>query len=40
MREKKRNNKNNMFDVYSIMKTATKVMVTHMGTSKGIKLVG
>ena len=40
MMEQKRNNKNNLFDVYSEMKTATKVMFTHMGASKGIKLVG
>ena len=40
MMEQKRNNKNNIFDVDSDMKTATKVMFTHMGASKGIQLVG
>ena len=40
MMEQKRNNKNNIFDIDASMKTATKVMVTHMGTSKGITLVG
>ena len=40
MMEQKRINKNNIFDVYSDMKTATKVMVTHMGASRGISFVG
>ena len=38
--EQKRNNKNNLFDVDSDMKTVTKVMFTHMGALRGIKLVG
>ena len=38
--EQKRNNKNNIFDIDASMKTATKVMVTHIGASKGITLVG
>ena len=40
MMEQKRNNKNNIFDVYASIKTATKVMFTHIGASKGITLVG
>ena len=40
MMEQKRNNKNNLFDVDSDMKTATKVMFTHMGALRGITLIG
>ena len=40
MMEQKRNNKNNLFDGDSDMKTATKVMFTHMGALRGIILVG
>ena len=40
MMEQKRNNKKNLFDVDSDMKTATKVIFTHIGASKGIKFVG
>ena len=40
MMEQKRNNKNNIFDGDSDMKTATKVMVTHMVYLRGMKLVG
>ena len=39
MMEQKRNNKNNLFDVDADMKTDTKVMFTHMGALRGIKLV-
>ena len=40
MMEQKRNNKHDLFDVGSDMKTATKVMCMHMGALRGIKLVG
>ena len=40
MMEQKRNNNNNLFDIDASMKTDNKVMVTHMGVSKGIKRVG